>query len=60
MDRIRATPHVAELRTLRLPRGRGPFFGWAVPLLGRVSGLSDRFFSIVLARISAVSSASNA
>jgi O-methyltransferase involved in polyketide biosynthesis len=51
--RIGATPTIAELRQLRLPRGRGPFFGWAVPLLSHVPGLDRRFFSIMLARISA-------
>jgi O-methyltransferase involved in polyketide biosynthesis len=49
--RIQATPNVAELRRLRLPRGRGAFFGYAVPLLARVPGLGDRFFSIMLARL---------
>jgi O-methyltransferase involved in polyketide biosynthesis len=60
VDRIQAMPHIADLRSLRLPRGRGPFFGWAVPLLGRVPGLGDRFFSIMLARIAAVSSTGKA
>jgi hypothetical protein len=54
--RIGATPNIAELRQLRLPRGRGPLFGWAVPLLSHVPGLDHRFFSIMLARISAGSS----
>jgi hypothetical protein len=57
--RIETTPHVAELRRLRLPRGRGPWFGYAVPLLGQVPGLSDRFFSIMLARLSALRSQPN-
>jgi O-methyltransferase involved in polyketide biosynthesis len=57
MDRIRATPRIAELRRLHLPRGRGPLFGWAMPLLGGVPGLGDRFFSIMLARLSAGSPA---
>lgn len=51
LRRIRAVPDVAELRRLRLPRGRGAFFGYAVPLLGRLPGLGDRFFSIMLARV---------
>ena len=55
--RIRATPHVAELRRLRLPRGRGLFFGFAAPLLTRIPGLGDRFFSIMQARLSAGSAA---
>jgi O-methyltransferase involved in polyketide biosynthesis len=51
LRRLRATPRLAELRRLRLPRGRGPLFGYAVPLLGRVPGLADRFFSIMLGRL---------
>jgi O-methyltransferase involved in polyketide biosynthesis len=51
--RIGAKPNIAELRQLRLPRGRGPLFGWAVPLLSHVPGLDRRCFSIMLARISA-------
>ena len=37
-------------RRLRLPRGRGPMMGYAVPLLGRLPGLDRAFFSIMLAR----------
>ena len=55
--RIRTTRNVAELRRLRLPRGRGPFFGIAVPLLSRAPGLGDRLFSIMRARLSAGSAA---
>jgi O-methyltransferase involved in polyketide biosynthesis len=51
--RIRATANIAELRRLRLPRGRGGLFGYALPLLGRVPGVGDRFFSIMLARLGA-------
>ena len=50
--RIRATPGIANLRPLRLPRGRGPLFGVAVPLLGRLPGVGGRFLSIMLATIS--------
>jgi len=55
--RIRATANVAELRRLRLPRGRGPFFGFAAPLLTSIPGFGDRFFSIMHARLSAASAA---
>jgi O-methyltransferase involved in polyketide biosynthesis len=54
--RIRAMRGVAELRRLRLPRGRGPFFRYAAPLLGSAPWLSDRFFSIMLARLAALPS----
>ena len=52
-----ATANIAELRRLRLPGGRGPFFGFAAPLLTSVPGLGDRFFSIMHARLSAASAA---
>ena len=55
--RIRATANIAELRRLRLPRGRGPFFGFAAPLLTSIPGLGDRLFSIMHARLSAASAA---
>jgi O-methyltransferase involved in polyketide biosynthesis len=42
-------PHIAELRTLRLPRGRGPLMGYVVPLAGSIPGVRGAFFSIVLA-----------
>jgi O-methyltransferase involved in polyketide biosynthesis len=56
IDRIRSTPGVASLRTLRLPRGRGPVFGFAMPLLDRVPGLSGRSLTIMLARLGALPS----
>jgi len=49
---IRATPGIANLRPLRLPRGRGPLFGVAVPLLSSIPGVGGRFLSIMLATIS--------
>jgi hypothetical protein len=42
------SPHIEELRTLPLPRGRGALL--AVPLLGRLPGLDGAFLSILLAR----------
>ena len=54
-DRIRATPGVAELRELRLPRGRGVLFGYLVPLLSTVPSLRIRLLSIMLARFAASS-----
>jgi O-methyltransferase involved in polyketide biosynthesis len=56
IDRIRAMPGVASLRALRLPRGRGPLFGAAIPLLGRLPGLRGRLFTIMLARLAALPS----
>ena len=50
--RIRATPGIGNLRPLRLPRGRGPLFGVAVPLLRCIPGAGGRFLSIMLATIS--------
>ena len=49
---IRATPGIANLRPLRLPRGRGPLFGVAVPLLSSTPRVGGRFLSIMLATIS--------
>jgi O-methyltransferase involved in polyketide biosynthesis len=55
-SRIAAARGVAELRRLRLPRGRGPFFRYAAPLVGSVPWLADRVFSIMLARLAALTS----
>jgi len=44
------SPHIAELRTLRLARGRGPLMGYVMPVLGGISGVRGAFFSILLAR----------
>jgi O-methyltransferase involved in polyketide biosynthesis len=54
--RIQAVRGVAELRRLRLPRGRGPFFRYAAPLLASAPWLADRFFCIMLARLAALPS----
>jgi O-methyltransferase involved in polyketide biosynthesis len=54
IDRISATPGVASRRTLRLPRGRGPVFGFAMPLLDRVPGLNGMSLTIMLARLGAL------
>jgi O-methyltransferase involved in polyketide biosynthesis len=44
-------PNVAELRELRLPRGRGAALGYAVPLLSGVPALRRRLpISVLLAR----------
>jgi O-methyltransferase involved in polyketide biosynthesis len=48
---IRARPNVADLRVLRLPRGRGAVFGVVLPLLSRVPRVREALFSIMLARL---------
>ncbi|MGH8861776.1 MAG: class I SAM-dependent methyltransferase [Jatrophihabitantaceae bacterium] len=48
---IRGLDHVAALETLRLPRGRGPVFGYLVPVLGRLPRLRHGLLSIMLARL---------
>jgi O-methyltransferase involved in polyketide biosynthesis len=50
---LRESPHIADLRTLRLPRGRGMLMGYVVPLLGSLPGLRGAFLSIMLARFRA-------
>jgi hypothetical protein len=47
---LRESPHIADLRTLRLPRGRGVLLGYVMPLLGSFPGLRGAFLSIMLAR----------
>jgi O-methyltransferase involved in polyketide biosynthesis len=47
---LRESPRIAQLQALRLPRGRGALMGYLVPLLGRIPGPRDAFFSIMLAR----------
>ena len=41
---------VAELRALRLPRGRGPVQGFALPLAARVPALRRLMLSVYSAR----------
>jgi O-methyltransferase involved in polyketide biosynthesis len=48
---IRARPNVADLRTLRLPRGRGPLFRVALPALSLLPGVRSALLSIMLARL---------
>ena len=48
---IRSLDHVAALETLRLPRGRGPLFGYLVPVLGRLPRLREGLLSIMRARL---------
>jgi O-methyltransferase involved in polyketide biosynthesis len=52
-QRLRGIPSIAELRRLRMPRGRGTLFGYTLPLIGAVPGLRSAFFSITLARFRA-------
>jgi O-methyltransferase involved in polyketide biosynthesis len=50
-ERIRtAHPSIAELRELRLPRGRGLLFGYLLPLLSAIAPLRIRLLSIMLVR----------
>jgi hypothetical protein len=49
IDREKRGP--LRARELRLPRGRGPFFGFLAPLASRVPPLRRAFFSILLARL---------
>ena len=48
--RLRALPNVAELRTLRLPRGRGVVHGALLPAAARVAGLRRLMLSVLAAR----------
>jgi O-methyltransferase involved in polyketide biosynthesis len=40
-DRLRKIPHVAELRDLKAPRGRGPLYGFVFPLVNRVRAVRE-------------------
>jgi hypothetical protein len=48
--RLRRLPHVAELRTLRLPRGRGLVHGWLLPLASATPVLRRQMLSVLAAR----------
>jgi O-methyltransferase involved in polyketide biosynthesis len=48
--RLGELPDVAEVRTLRLPRGRGLVHGWLLPLASVVPGLRRQLLSVRLAR----------
>jgi O-methyltransferase involved in polyketide biosynthesis len=48
---IRAIPNLADLETLRLPRGRGLAFGYLVPLAQALSPLRRGLLSIMRARL---------
>lgn len=49
-QRLQALPNVAELRELRLPRGRGPVHGVLLPAAARVPMLRRRLLSVLIAR----------
>ncbi len=49
-QRLRALPNVADLRTLRLPRGRGAVHGAVLPVAARVPMLQRLLLSVLLAR----------
>lgn len=40
-DRLRKIPHVAEVRDLRAPRGRGLLYGFVFPLVNRVRAVRE-------------------
>jgi O-methyltransferase involved in polyketide biosynthesis len=48
--RLRALPGVADLATLRLPRGRGAVHGALLPLAGAVPGVRRLLLSVLRAR----------
>jgi hypothetical protein len=48
--RLRAHPRLAELRDLRLPRGRGAAYGYVLPALSTIPTFRRRLLTIVLAR----------
>jgi hypothetical protein len=49
-QRLRALPHVTELRALRLPRGRGLVHGALLPAAARVPALRRHLLSVLSAR----------
>jgi hypothetical protein len=49
-QRLRALPHVTELRALRLPRGRGLDHGALLPAAARVPALRRHLLSVLSAR----------
>jgi O-methyltransferase involved in polyketide biosynthesis len=51
--RIRAIPNIADLETLRLPRGRGVAFRYLVPLAQALPPLRNGLLSILRARLGA-------
>jgi O-methyltransferase involved in polyketide biosynthesis len=48
--RLRTLPHVAAVRALRLPRGRGVVHRWALPVATRVPAVRRRLLSVLVAR----------
>jgi O-methyltransferase involved in polyketide biosynthesis len=51
--RLAALPGVAELRALRLPRGRGPLHGAVLPLAARIAPLRRAWLTVFRMRFSA-------
>jgi len=51
VKRIAGQPRVAELRRLRIPRGRGALFGLVMPAVGRIPGVAGAGLSIWLAQL---------
>jgi O-methyltransferase involved in polyketide biosynthesis len=52
-QRIAALPGIAELRALRLPRGRGLLHGYALPLATRIPPLRRSWLTVYRARFEA-------
>jgi hypothetical protein len=46
-------PHIADLRTLRPPRGRGALLGYVMPVAYSIPGVRGLFFSTVRVRFRA-------
>jgi hypothetical protein len=48
--RLEALPGVEDLRTLPLPRGRGAFHGFVLPLATRLPAVRGALLAVLLAR----------
>ena len=44
---------IAEVRRLRVPRGRGPLFGLVLPVVGRIPPIAGAGLTIWLAQLGA-------
>ena len=55
---LAALPGVAELRALRLPRGRGVVYGFGLPLVSRVALIRRGLLTVYAARFGRMSDSS--